>query len=96
MDFEWDEHKNKKNKQKHDIDFEEASKIFEDINRVVYPDQRKDYGEKRLIAIGVVFDLIYNVVFTIRNGIIRLISARRANKKERLFYFEHLNKQNNE
>lgn len=85
-----------KNLDKHYIDFEEASEIFEDQNRINYPDDRNDYGEKRWITIGKVLEFIYTVVYTIRRGAIRIISAQRANKKEREWYFNRLNQNNNE
>ncbi len=96
MSFEWDENKNQKNKYKHDIDFKESSEIFEDKNRINYPDKRKNYGEKRWVTIGRVLDFVYTSVYTIRNKNIRIISARRANKKEREWYYNRLNKNNNE
>ena len=96
MKFEWDENKNNKNVEKHHIDFEEASEIFEDGDRINYPDDRKNYGEKRWITIGTVLEFIYTVVYTIRRDAIRMISARRANRKEREWYNNRLNKKGNE
>ncbi len=96
MNFEWDENKNKQNNDKHDIDFNEAKEIFEDEDRINYPDERKDYGEKRWITIGKVLDFIYTVVYTLRSGVVRIISARRANKKERDWYNNRVKKNKNE
>ena len=79
-EFEWDEKKNKTNLKKHNISFEIAKEVFKDT--------RKDYGEKRFITIGKVKNLILTVVYTIRNTAKRLISARRASKKEREYYFK--------
>ena len=89
MEFEWDVDKNKLNQKKHQISFEEAAEIFR------YPtfevaDTRVDYGETRYIAIGSNNKLIIiTVVYTEREGKIRLISARRANKQEKKLYYEY-------
>ena len=89
MQFEWDEVKNKSNQDKHGISFEQAVEIFTSphINRL---DQRFDYGEQRTQSIGMMRSgkLILLVVHTDRENNIRIISARRANKKERDVYFE--------
>ena len=50
-------------------------------------DNRKDYGEPRYIATGLWGDRILVVAFTVRNGTIRIISARRANSRERKIYW---------
>lgn len=92
MRFEWDENKNRSNISKHGIDFEQAKKIFEDPNLLTYEDARFSYGEIREISIGQLLlttqqkIIIALVVYTDRNGIIRLISARKASKQERKRY----------
>ncbi|RLD66715.1 MAG: BrnT family toxin [Bacteroidetes bacterium] len=86
MTFEWDENKNKSNIEKHGIDFNDAKEVFKDINKKTSPDLRIDYGEDRWIAIGQVVDTIIVVVFTVRNMVYRIISARYAKKKERNDY----------
>ena len=86
MPFDWDEDKNAKNKEKHNIDFHFASKIFEDENRIEWEDRRHDYGEKRFITIGKIINSIVVVVYTLRKAVIRIISARPAKRKERDLY----------
>ena len=86
MKFEWDENKNKSNQKKHGINFDEAKEIFNDVNRLNSQDNRKKYGEKRWITIGKILKTNIIVVYTIRNTTIRIISARMANKKERIKY----------
>ncbi|HOX63807.1 MAG TPA: BrnT family toxin [Verrucomicrobiota bacterium] len=88
MKFEWDEHKNRLNIRGHGIDFDDAKEIF--YSRVIVEiDDRHDYGELRLIGIGVLKDRVISVVFTEPEpGIIRLISARKAVKHERKKYEE--------
>lgn len=73
---------------KHGIRFEDASLIFSGIVLTAV-DKRHDYGEERRISIGAIGDIIVIVVVhTNRSGKIRIISARRANKKERSSYHE--------
>jgi len=54
------------------------------------PDDRKDYGEERMIALGKISDLIVITAYTKHGKNIRLISARKANKKERRIYRERI------
>ena len=86
MKFEWDEKKNKQNINKHDLSFETAKEIFEDENRIDFPDDRKDYKEERRITIGKIFEVLHTVVYTLRKNVIRIISARRSKQKERKLY----------
>lgn len=86
MDFEWNENKNKTNKEKHDISFEKAKDVFKDSKKIITEDTRKDYGENHFIVVGKVTNVILTVVYTIRKTAVRIISARRANKKERNEY----------
>ena len=87
MDFEWGSFKNQRNIEKHGIDFTDAVRIFERPTLTVV-DNRRNYGEKRIVAMGTVEDVILYVVYTVRDGIWRIISARRANRRERKKYFE--------
>ena len=87
MEFEWDLIKNQRNIEKHGIDFVDAVCIFKRPTLEVV-DNRRDYGEKRIAAMGVVEDVLLYVVYTTRAGIRRIISARRANRREREKYFE--------
>jgi uncharacterized DUF497 family protein len=88
-DFEWDENKNIINRSKHKIDFADAIQVFFDDRRITRHDNRNDYGEDRYQVIGMAYERVLFVVYTERNeNTIRVISARKANKKERLAY-EH-------
>ena len=87
MDFEWDSMKNQRNIEKHGIDFANAVRIFENPTFEVV-DNRRAYGEKRVVAMGTVDDIILYVVYTTRGGNRRIISARRANRRERRTYRE--------
>lgn len=88
MEFEWDEVKNAINKQKHNVDFADAVHVFVDKRRVYRKDTRKDYGEERYQTIGHTKFGMLMVVYTFRdnNGVTRLISARKANKREKSSY----------
>lgn len=89
MIFEWDENKNKLNKKKHGISFEVAVRVFLDDRRIEKIDfAHSTAEEERLNIIGRVEDLIILfVVTTERSGKIRIISARRAEKKEEDEYY---------
>ncbi len=87
MEFEWDIRKNQQNIEKHGISFVHAVRIF-DRPSLTFINIRQDYGETRYVAIGKIDDLIYFVVYTIRENCYRLISARRASRDERQKYRE--------
>jgi uncharacterized DUF497 family protein len=85
MKFEWDENKNGHNILQHDIDFNDAELVFNYpiINRL---DDRKDYGEFRYIALGQLNGIIVVIVYTLRKDVVRIISMRKANIREREIY----------
>ena len=87
MVFEWDEEKNRINKEKHGISFETAAFVFDDENYIEMYDFEHSIDEDRYIAIGQVGDVLF-VVFTERKENIRLISARLATKAERRLYYD--------
>ncbi len=91
MHFEWDPDKNAKNKKKHGVSFETAVKVFLDEKRIERLDEEhSSWYEERSIIIGRVSrTLILFVVSTDRNGITRLISARKAEKEEEDVYYEN-------
>ena len=83
MQFEWDEAKNLENIRKHEIDFADIPELFEGP-MLVELDDRFDYGKDRWFSIGLLGNGVAVVVWTERqNDVIRLISARRANRHER-------------
>ena len=83
--FDWDSIKNRINITKHGISFSTAAKIF-DGPILKEEDTRQDYGETRIIALGRSGRNILYVVYTQRNSVIRIISARKANRDEREAY----------
>lgn len=88
MLFEWDEAKNKRNLEKHGIDFNDAITIFDDDDRIEAVDGRNDYGETRIQVIGEAKPGVLMAVYTWRknNTSRRMISARTASQKERALY----------
>ena len=91
MKFEWNEDKNTLNKQKHGISFEEAKEIFDDALHISKLDKRFSFFEERWISLGASKTnkilVVANLFFTNEGEeIIRIISARRANKQERESY----------
>ena len=91
MNLEWNVEKAKLNLHKHRVSFEEATRVFMDMNRIEVFDGREAYGEDRWKTVGLVEPALLAVVYTIRgkdDGIIRLISARKADAYERAQYCE--------
>jgi len=83
--FEWDEAKNRANKRKHGIPFEEAQTVFLDENAIRYFDPDHSQDEDRFIMLGLSFRLRVLVVchcYRAGDAIIRIISARKANNEE--------------
>ena len=84
MEFEWDQDKQAANLAKHDIDFLDAATIWRDD--VIDPaGERIVAGEYRPTALGIAegSEIIIAVVYTVRGGRTRIISARRARRNER-------------
>ena len=87
MSYEWDPSKAIANIEKHGIDFADAVTVFDDFSAVTIDDP--DYDEQRFITIAEdVFGRILVVAYTWRGDIIRIISARKATKRERKHYEE--------
>lgn len=90
MRFEWDPGKNAANIRDHGIALADAIRIFDGptLERI---DQRLDYGEERIIGIGLVENRVVTVVFTEPNqDLIRMISARKATTHEREAFAQYL------
>lgn len=82
LTFEWDQVKSDKNLTQRGFDFAYAARIFEgDV--LEWEDTRRDYGERRIIAIGEIDEEVYVIVYTLREKVRRIISARPASRRER-------------
>jgi uncharacterized DUF497 family protein len=86
--FEWDEAKAAENYTKHGISFATAIRVFDDAFAIERPDDREDYGEDRYSILGMVDGRLLYVAYTVREGVIRIISARGAEPYERRQYHE--------
>ena len=87
--FEWDKRKARSNLDKHGVSFEEAATIFGDRFSLTIPDLEHSLTEQRYITMGkALTDKLLVVVHTDRGDNIRVISARRASRRERKFYEE--------
>lgn len=82
MDFEWDEAKHRLNLEMRGIGFDFAARVFEGPV-IEWCDARRDHGETRIIALGMVDRVPLVVVYTMRRRACRIISARVAKRKER-------------
>ena len=89
MKFEWNPDKAESNYEKHDVSFEEAATVFNDLLSVTFPDPDHSVDESRYVIIGVSrFGQLLIVSHTDRGETIRIISARKATRQERRFYEE--------
>ena len=86
MEFEWDARKAAENLTKHGVDFVRALRIFSDPHRLEYESDPDTYGEIRWKVLGLIDDEVYAVVYTPRGEAYRLISARKASRRERRRY----------
>jgi uncharacterized DUF497 family protein len=85
MNYKWDPNKAKSNYKKHGIRFADAVGVFEDENAITIQDEHE--SEDRFITIGMDFlSRILVVVYTFRDVVIRIISARKATARERNIY----------
>ena len=82
MEFEWDDAKSDACFTHRGFDFAYAVGAFLDSDRIVGRDRRWDYGEDRYRLLGAIGSRVFVVIYTMRGSTIRIISARRANRKE--------------
>ena len=87
--FEWDDRKNTQNRRKHGVSFEEAQTVFFDEQALLIADPDHSEYEERFVLLGLSGSLRTLVVchcYPREGDVIRLISARRANRQERELY----------
>ncbi len=87
MKFEWDDNKRRINLRKHGLDFTNAYRAFNE-DAFVITDDREDYNESRYILLGFMRERIVVIAFTVRGDVIRVISMRKANKREQKSYLQ--------
>jgi uncharacterized protein len=81
MEISFDAARNARNIATRGISFEQAL-AFEWDTALIVADTRKDYGERRFQAIGLIAERLHVLVFTPRSGKMHVISLRKANKRE--------------
>jgi uncharacterized DUF497 family protein len=89
ISFSWDDRKNGANQKNHRVSFEEAQSVFFDGNAIEYNDPGHSESEDRFLMLGLSYKIRGLVIsYTIRQGgkEIRIISARKATKKEQRVY----------
>ncbi|KHD08737.1 hypothetical protein PN36_20390 [Candidatus Thiomargarita nelsonii] len=89
MEYEWDENKRQSNLEKHGLDFVIAYKMYESLDKLTIP---SNYAtEQRWIDIAPVGEelLILTLVYTHREEKVRVISLRKASRKERRLYYDN-------
>jgi len=85
MHYEWDENKRLANLARHGVDFNDAVD-FQWDTAIETLDDRFDYGEERWVALGFISNILHIMVYTFRAQTIRIISLRKANRRERKYY----------
>lgn len=91
LKFEWDENKNEINKSKHNLSFEEAKTVFYDAEAILFDDPDHSEEEERFLILGFTAGAKLCIVshcYRGNDGIIRIISARKATRTEANFYNE--------
>jgi hypothetical protein len=89
--FEWDERKSAANHKKHRISFTDAMSVFADENALLLADPDHSEGEERFLLLGLSSSLKLVVVshcYQSRDEVIRIISVRRATRRERAQYHQ--------
>lgn len=87
--FEWDPFKAQSNKRKHGVSFEEARSVFYDEYAIQFDDEENSEKEERFLMLGLSNELRVLIVCHCEREsgeVIRIISARKATKKERKYY----------
>ena len=87
--FTWDERKRRSNLRDHGFDFADAKRVFEGPT-VTYEDNRFEYGEHRLVTLGLVRGVAVSIAHTETPNRIHVISFRRATRYEEIFLFKNL------
>ncbi len=84
-EFEWDEKKNQRNIEKHEVDFYDAQQAFLDKKRIIAEDLDHSSSEKRYFCFGKISSRVMTVRFTWRNNIIRIIGAGYWRKGKKIY-----------
>jgi len=82
MDFKWDEVKSSACFLERGFDFAFAASAFDDPDRIIWQDNRYSCEEDRYQLVGRIGKRLLVLAYTLRGGVIRIISARKANARE--------------
>lgn len=89
MRFRWDERKRKSNLRDHGFDFRDAPRVFEGPT-FTFVDDRFHYDEERFVTLGFLGGVVVSIVHTETSKVIRIISFRRATRREEAILFQSL------
>jgi uncharacterized protein len=87
MEFTWSEAKRAANLKTHGLDFVDAARVFDGVT-YTFEDDRFSYGEQRFVTLGLLAGLPVSIVHTKSEHEIRVISFRKATKREAQIYFD--------
>jgi uncharacterized protein len=89
VEIEYDEAKSRRNLTERGMSLDFAARVFlNETGNIETEDVRRDYGERRIRVTGEIDGRLFVVVYTVRNGRRRIISARKANKREQYAYYQ--------
>ena len=89
MEFTWSETKRAANIKAHGLDFVNAASVFEGLT-FTFEDDRFPYGEQRFVTLGLLAGVTVSVVHTENEYEIRVISFRKASKRESQIYYDEI------
>ncbi len=89
IEYEWDDAKNRANVTKHGLNFGDAESVLNGPC-VTFIDDRFDYGEERLISLGLLERRVVVIAHSPRDERRRIISMRKANRREQEIYQKRL------
>ncbi len=85
MEIEWDNAKRQQTLKERGLDFADVA-LIDWETALIFDDERQDYGEKRQTAMGYLNGRLVIVAFTVRGETLRVISLRKANRREQRVY----------
>ena len=89
MRYTWSESKRRRNLKEHGLDFADAPGVFEGVT-YTFEDDRLDYPEQRFVTLGLLVGVPVSIVHTETVDEIRIISFRKATRREVTIYFESI------
>jgi len=89
MRYTWSESKRRRNLREHGLDFTDARAVFAGVT-YTFEDDRLDYPEQRYVTLGLLVGVPVSLVHTETNDEIRIISFRKATRREITIYFESI------